>query len=115
MRIIDWSSDVCSSVLLDALGTPDLLIEAGHFIAWESADTAARGRAAWMQAAIGTARVRDASADELATIRALVARPIAGAVRFEGSGHIADPDPLSDMLEHGLLRYRKSTRLNSSH
>src|SRR3546814_4434945 len=106
MRISDWSSDVCSSDLrlLDALGTPDLLIEAGHFIAWESADTAARGRAAWMQAAIGTARVRDASADELATIRALVARPIAGAIRFEGSGHIADPDTLSDVLEQGLLR-----------
>src|SRR3546814_14283907 len=57
-----------------------------------------------MQAAIGTARVRDASADELATIRALVARPIAGAIRFEGSGHIADPDTLSDVLEQGLLR-----------
>lgn len=90
--------------LLDAVGAPELLIDSGHFIVWESAASAERSRAHWLAAPTGTARIRDASAEEIATLQALIARPIAGAVRCEGSGQIADPDALADALEQGFAR-----------
>jgi D-amino-acid dehydrogenase len=70
----------------------------GHFVVWETADSAARGRAAWLAADTGTATVRDATPDELAQLARLSNAPIAGAVRFEGSGQITDTGALGDAL-----------------
>lgn len=103
-----------SSLLADAMpawrrmtalaGAGHLLREDGHFVAWESAATAARGRAFWTGTDIGTASVRDASADETAAIRDLArAGQIAGAVRFAGSGQIADLGALADALRAALV------------
>jgi D-amino-acid dehydrogenase len=89
--------------LLIQADAPNLLIEAGHFIVWESAASHERGRAAWMAAPKGATSCRDATPGELASLQAHVARPIAGAVRFEGSGQIADPDALADALERRFL------------
>lgn len=97
--------------LLDTVGAPELLVDSGHFIVWETPETAARNRAHWMNAPTGTARVRDASPEELATLQALVSRPIAGAVKVEGSGQIADPDALADALEQGFARLGGELRL----
>lgn len=84
---------------LDALsGTAPLLIADGHFILWESAATAAAGRAAWIGGDCGTAHFRDAAPDELALLRRLTRAPVAGAVRCIGSGRIADPTRLADDL-----------------
>lgn len=85
-------------------GTRQLLRHDGHFVAWESAATAARGRAHWLATDIGTASVRDASPDELASIRSLASRAtIAGAVRFAGSGQMTDLGALADGLRQALL------------
>ncbi|ESZ86975.1 MAG: FAD-dependent oxidoreductase [Blastomonas sp. CACIA14H2] len=85
------------------IGAAHLLREDGHFVAWESAASAARGRAFWTETDIGTASVRDASADELAAIRDLARDgQIAGAVRFAGSGQIADLGGLADALRAAL-------------
>nr|WP_255696664.1 FAD-binding oxidoreductase [Sandaracinobacteroides sayramensis] len=89
--------------LLAAVGRPDLLRESGHLVAWESEASAASGRAAWMQADTGTARVRDATAADLARIRGLSTQAVAGAVRFEGSAQISDLSQLADALECALL------------
>ncbi|WP_336966885.1 FAD-binding oxidoreductase [Sphingobium aquiterrae] len=86
--------------LLDTAAAPDLLVEAGHFIVWETPASAARGRRHWSRAALGaTTSWRDATAGEIAAIQAHVACPVAGAIRFAGSGQIADPDALADALE----------------
>lgn len=77
---------------------PGLLREDGHFVLWETPATAARGRAHWLAADTGTATVRDATTGELTTLRALVRVPVAGAVRFEGSGQIVDPAALGETL-----------------
>jgi glycine/D-amino acid oxidase-like deaminating enzyme len=85
-------------------GTEGLLRQDGHFVVWESARTAARGRAHWLATDIGTASVRDASPDELAAIRAIApAARIEGAVRFAGSGQITDLDALADALRAALV------------
>lgn len=88
--------------LLEDIGQPGLLQECGHFIVWESAGTASAGRAGWSSAETGPARVRDATADELAQLGALVRRPIHGAMRFEGTGQFTDPGELIDQLVRGV-------------
>ncbi|WP_028965480.1 NAD(P)/FAD-dependent oxidoreductase [Sphingomonas phyllosphaerae] len=84
-------------VLADA-GVPELLRVDGHFVVWETPQSAARGRAAWLAADTGTATVREASDAELARLRTLTTAPIAGAVRFEGSGQITDTGALGAAL-----------------
>jgi D-amino-acid dehydrogenase len=80
-------------------GTAHLLREDGHFVAWESDASAARGRAHWLTTDIGTASVRDADAQELAAIRDLAPRAqLAGAIRFAGSGQMTDLGALADGL-----------------
>lgn len=90
--------------LCGATGTAHLLRQDGHFVAWESAKTAASGRAFWLATDIGTASVRDASPDELAAIRALAPRAsITGAVRFAGSGQMTDLGALAEGLRSAFL------------
>ncbi|WP_294335942.1 FAD-binding oxidoreductase [uncultured Sphingomonas sp.] len=84
--------------LLDTSGRGDLLREDGHIVVWETPDSAARGRAAWGDSDIGTASLHDLTADELAAVAARVSVPLAGGVRFSGSGQIADPAALGEAL-----------------
>ena len=85
--------------LLQGAGRPDLLRESGHFVVWESPASAARGRRRWSLADTGTATVRDATADELAHLGTLTTALIAGAIRFEGTGQIADMHALGAVLK----------------
>lgn len=89
--------------LLADAGRADLLRADGHFVLWESAATARAGRAAWARADTGTAQVRDATAAERAMIDARLARPVAGAIRFDGSGRITDLAALATTLRAHLI------------
>lgn len=80
------------------VGAPDLLREIGHFVIWESAASAARGLAAWNATDTGGTRFRPANKDELARLATLMKRPPAGAIRFTGTGQIADPTRLATTL-----------------
>jgi D-amino-acid dehydrogenase len=84
--------------LVADVGAPDLLREIGHFVIWESDTSAARGLAAWNTTGTGTASFRPAAGDELKRIAALMKRPPAGAIRFRGTGQIADPTRLATTL-----------------
>jgi D-amino-acid dehydrogenase len=84
--------------VLEEAGAAELLRVDGHYMVWETPGSAARGRAAWQAADTGTATVRDASAAEVARLQALTQVPIAGAIRFEGSGQIADTGMLGEAL-----------------
>jgi D-amino-acid dehydrogenase len=88
--------------LLDRIGARNLLIEDGHFIVWESAASAARGRAHWTATGTGQATIRDATPAELERLAALTPAPIAGAIRMSGSGQIADLDVLAAALRAGF-------------
>lgn len=89
--------------VLDDVGAPGLLRVDGHFVVWETTETASVGRARWMAADIGTATVRDATPDELAQLAALADWPIAGAIRFDGSGQITDTAALGEALLAGFV------------
>lgn len=88
--------------LLDRIDARDLLIEDGHFIVWESEASAVKGRAHWIAADMGQARLRDATPTELGQLAALTKQPIAGAIRIVGSGQIADLDALATSMRAGF-------------
>lgn len=75
----------------------------GHFVLWSDAGKAAAGKAAWHSADIGTARVADAAPQDIARIGAVTDAPIAGALRFSGTGQISDLDLLAAALEDDIL------------
>jgi D-amino-acid dehydrogenase len=69
---------------------PDLLAEDGHVVLWESARSAAHGRAAWHAADIGAARLRDLDDSELDAFAQLLRQRPAGGIRFGGTGQVVD-------------------------
>jgi len=84
--------------LVGALGAPDLLREDGHIVVWDSAASARTGRQRWSQTPIGTARIADAEPELLHRL-GFLADPVGGAIRFTGSGQIADLRALATTLE----------------
>jgi D-hydroxyproline dehydrogenase len=84
--------------LLALASASDLLKEDGHYVAWETEATARAGASHWKAAKTGTATVRDADEQELALLRSLGSAPLAGAVRFSGSGQISDLGDLSERM-----------------
>ncbi len=87
--------------LVDALGTGDLLREDGHLVAWESAASARAGAAHWAAADTGTAHSAQADAADLARLHTLSPH-VAGAIRFAGSGQVADLDALAAAFDAAL-------------
>jgi glycine/D-amino acid oxidase-like deaminating enzyme len=79
-------------------GAEHLLAEDGHFVVWETPGGAEAGWAAWRSVDTGTATFRDATAEEIATLSARMSRPIAGAIRFDGTGQILDLGELAECL-----------------
>ncbi len=62
----------------------------GHYVAWESTDSARKGIRNWLDSDMGLATARIASHDELVILKKQFnQRPVA-ALRFEGSGQVLD-------------------------
>jgi D-amino-acid dehydrogenase len=79
-------------------GASALIRADGHYVAWESAATHAKGRRDWLDADLGEATARDVLADELAQLRARFAGRPVGALRFSGTGQVVDIPLLRDAL-----------------
>jgi len=91
-------------------GAEHLIAEDGHFVVWETPAGADAGRAAWRNTDTGTATFRDATAEEIATLSAQVSRPIAGAIRFQGTGQVLDLGELANSLSTHLSHAGGSER-----
>ncbi|MGK2911583.1 MAG: NAD(P)/FAD-dependent oxidoreductase [Sphingobium sp.] len=89
--------------LAERLGDPTLLRQDGHYILWQGAQAAKSGRAAWTAADTGTAHIHNANETEMATLSALMTQPAAGAIRFAGSGQIADLAALRHALRSAFV------------
>lgn len=89
--------------LVDRIGEPDLLRRDGHYVLWQTAQSAKDGRVGWAAADTGTAQVHDVSVPELAQLSRLTGQPPAGAIRFSGSGQIADLSALRLALRAALV------------
>lgn len=81
----------------------DLLRTDGHYIVWETPETARKGRAAWAATDTGTATFHDATEDELRDLATIVSTPIHGAIRFENTGQITDNRRLLEVLETAFV------------
>ncbi len=97
--------------LVQDLNAPELFVENGHLLVWESARTAMRGRASWADADTGAVRLRDLSEAERGALQARVAVPLADGVAFDGTGQIADVSRLLATLEE-VHRSRGGERLS---
>lgn len=84
--------------LAAAASAGQLIAEDGHFVVWETPASAEAGRAAWTRTDTGTATFRDATNEEIATLSAQMSRPIAGAIRFNGTGQVLDLGELAERL-----------------
>ncbi|TDW61767.1 D-amino-acid dehydrogenase [Novosphingobium sp. PhB55] len=82
----------------ERIGAPDLLRQDGHFVVWQDARAAREGHASWQTSETGSAEVHAATEAELALLSGLTDRPAAGAIRFSGSGQIADLEELRQAL-----------------
>ena len=89
---------------LERVGAPDLLVENGHFLVWETAAAAEEGRRRWARTDTGMVEVREASAGELAPIAAQIRTGLSGGLRFRGSAQIADLDELAEALSTAFER-----------
>ncbi len=97
--------------LLADAGAADLLREEGHYVVWESPKTAAEGETRWRATDTGMAQVLSVTRPELEALQALTSVPLSGAIRFSGSGQIADTGELAEALvrhfvENGGARRR---------
>jgi D-hydroxyproline dehydrogenase len=103
-------SDALRSLLADALPAwqrapwaAGLVKTEGHLVVWGGAAKAAAGKAAWQAADIGTAAVADAEDQDLAQLRAVTDAPIAGGLRFSGTGQVSDLGLLAAALERDVI------------
>lgn len=85
------------------LGRPELLRQDGHFVVWESPETAREKLVGWHKTDTGTATFRAASAAELQELRKLTQRPVAGAIRFENTGQVVDNADMLKTMEDTFL------------
>lgn len=88
--------------LARAVGHPDLLIERGHVVVWETPASARAGRAAWETAEIGEARLAPLAEPTQARLQRLVRPAIAGGVAFQNTGQVSDPALMLSRLDEAF-------------
>ncbi|MGC1302503.1 MAG: FAD-binding oxidoreductase, partial [Caulobacteraceae bacterium] len=79
------------------------LIEGGHIVVWESAQSAAAGRKAWSEADTGEARIRDLDPETRAALQVRLHVELADGIAFENTGQVRDPMVLMQALEDAHL------------
>ena len=82
---------------------PDLLCEDGHFVVWETSESAAKGLRSWSAADTGTASLRSVTDEEMAQLSALTQKKIYGAIRFIGTAQIADTRRMLEILRERFI------------
>jgi D-amino-acid dehydrogenase len=85
------------------IGAPDLLREDGHFVVWETPESAAKGLRSWSSADTGTTTMRPVTDEEMAQLSALTSRTIHGAIRFIGTAQIADTRRMLETLSQRFV------------
>lgn len=88
--------------LVERIGAPDLVRQDGHFVLWHGDRAAREGRASWLSSETGSATVQDVTEAEREILSGLGDRPVAGAIRFSGSGQIADLGELRQALRQAF-------------
>ncbi|MEX2495753.1 MAG: FAD-binding oxidoreductase, partial [Woeseia sp.] len=88
--------------LLEEAGQPDLLMQKGHYVVWESKRSAKASATRWKRTNTGSASWVGASREELGRLEAMITAKLHGGIRFQTTGRIRDPDMLLDALKHSV-------------
>jgi D-hydroxyproline dehydrogenase len=84
-------------------GLQSMLIERGHLVVWNSAQTADQGLDYWTNADCGAARWSELSELERFELSQITGAPIAGGIRFRGTASVSDPGKLLSALMTSFL------------
>jgi len=99
--------------LAETLGDPALVIEQGHLLVWESAESADLGAETWARTDIGTAEMRALGAEQLLAVNARIKCPHVGGLQFKKTAQIARPATALQQLA-AALRARGGTILEAT-
>jgi glycine/D-amino acid oxidase-like deaminating enzyme len=89
--------------LASATTIPEQVRALGHYVAWESPDSAAAGMRSWQSEDLGSVRVHSASPDELRMLQQhFRSRPVA-ALRFENTGQLLDVVRAREQLQQAFI------------
>lgn len=86
------------------LGDPSLIRQDGHYVVWESPETATNGLASWQKTDTGSARFHLVTDDELSALKSITALEFIKAIRFENTGQVTDNRRLLEALESQFLQ-----------
>lgn len=86
-----------------AIGGGHLLREGGHVVAWETAASAARGKAAVAASPIPGIACHDLTDRHREVLAGTIRAPIAGAVRYEGTASVTDPGAVLDAFRAAFV------------
>ena len=90
--------------LVERLGEPDLLIREGHYIVWDTAESAREGMDRWQAMQAPTAGFRPVVPHEIEELTRLIGHRPAGALRTMDSGHIASHARLHAALKAAIIK-----------
>lgn len=90
--------------LVERLGEPDLLIREGHYIVWDTAQSAREGMDRWQAMQAPTASFRPVVPHEIEELTRLIGHRPAGALRTMDSGHIASHARLHAALKAAIIK-----------
>lgn len=90
--------------LVERLGEPDLLIREGHYIVWDTAQSAREGMERWQAMQAPTASFRPVVPHEIEDLTRLIGRRPIGALRTMDSGHIASHARLHAALKGAITK-----------
>lgn len=88
--------------LAASLDRPDLLIERGHIVVWETQATASAGSEAWRRADTGDARLGPLADAAATRLRRVIRVPITGGLAFENTGQVSDPSLALHLLDEAF-------------
>jgi D-amino-acid dehydrogenase len=88
--------------LAASLDRPDLLIERGHILAWETEPAARVGQSGWRAADIGQAKLHPLSEKLARRLEQSVDARIAGGLEFENTGQVRDPALVLRLLDEAF-------------
>lgn len=88
--------------LLAEIGKPDLLHGGGHFVVWDTDESAEEGFRRYAASETGTADPHPAAAEDVQRLEHMLGRRIGGALHFRNTAHVAGPGIVAEALDATL-------------
>src|SRR5690606_19240165 len=88
--------------MLAEIGRPDLLHGGGHFVVWDSEESAEDGLRRYAASETGTADPHPIAPEDRDRLEHLLGRRIGGAIHFRNTAHVVGPGIVGEALDAAL-------------